>query len=288
MRLPVKDYDKWYSAQHYGDKTSYGFHDGVDLNLKTGGNSDLGQPIYAIADGTVTSVHRHLTSWGKHIHISHVGAWGTCYSHSAHCDFISVKTGDVVKEGQIIAKVGNSGNSTAAHLHFCIKKKPTGVDSVARTLGELRDGWYDPIPFINKYSEEHMGQSPELKECLSQHLKLVNEAVEKDKKIATLESEIEALKLDAANMRKAHDDEIKKIKVDLDRLFNVETDLQKEIDGRRTDNLDWEKEQIKLEGDILKLKQRLASKDLSDHDWKKLFMALMRKVELHLRNYRKD
>lgn len=294
MRYPVardkKEYlEKWYVAQGYGARTSYGRHDGVDLNLKTGGNSDLGQKLYSIADGVVTSIHKHKTGWGKHIHIQHDGPWGVCYSHYAHCDSIAVKTGDSVKEGQVIGKLGNSGNSTAAHLHFSIKKKPVGVDSVAKNIIALHGGWYDPIPFINKYYGGSMGASPspELKACLKQHTQLVNEAVQKDKKIATLISEKDAIKNDIQNMKKAHTDELRKMRVDLDRLMNVETDLQQEKDGRRTDALNFEKDRIKLEGEISKLKQQLSSKDLADHDWEHLFKALLRKIEIHLRNYKK-
>lgn len=54
MRYPVgqsgtrEEYDKlWYSAQGFGAKTSYGFHEGEDFNLKTGGDTDLGQPLFS-------------------------------------------------------------------------------------------------------------------------------------------------------------------------------------------------------------------------------------------------
>lgn len=152
MRLPVNDFDKWYSAQGFGNKTSYGYHEGDDLNLKTGGDTDLGQPIIAIANGEVTSVHSHTTkpTFGNHVHISHKGAWGEVYSHAAHCKEILVKAGDKVNEGQVIATVGKSGTDFG-HLHFAIKLQPTGIDAIAKTQEDLKK-WTDPIPFIQKWS----------------------------------------------------------------------------------------------------------------------------------------
>lgn len=150
MQYPVNNFkDKWYNSQGYGAKTSYGYHEGADLNLKTGGDSDLGQPLYAIADGVVTSVHMHTTNFGRHIHIKHDGAWGTVYSHYAHCDRITKQEDEYVKEGELIGYLGKSG-TTLAHLHFAIKLEPTGIDAVAKTLEELKK-WTDPIKFIEKH-----------------------------------------------------------------------------------------------------------------------------------------
>src|SRR3990167_5981945 len=106
MQLPLLNWESWYSAQGFGAKTNYGFHPGEDLNLKSGGDTDLGQPIFAISNGEVTSVHEHtaIPTFGKHLHIKHDGEWGTIYCHFAHCNEILVRVGDKVKEGQIVAK----------------------------------------------------------------------------------------------------------------------------------------------------------------------------------------
>jgi len=151
MRLPVNDWDKWYSAQEFGNKTSYGYHEGEDLNLKTGGDSDLGQPLHAISDGEVTSVHSHTGSntFGKHVHIAHDGPWGKVYCHYAHCDDIRVKTGDKVSEGQIVATIGKTG-TVYAHLHWAIKLQPTGIDGIAKTQEDLKK-WTNPIVFVMEW-----------------------------------------------------------------------------------------------------------------------------------------
>jgi hypothetical protein len=140
-------FNKWYSAQSFGNKTNYGYHDGEDINKKTGGNTDLGEPLYAICAGEVTSVHSHATGFGNHIHIKHDIGRRTYYSHYAHCGDIVVSRGDVVSEGQKIAHLGSSGNSKYAHLHFAIKNQPTGIDGIARTLTDLKK-WESPFDFI--------------------------------------------------------------------------------------------------------------------------------------------
>lgn len=155
MRYPVgkdkSDFDaNWKIDQGFGNPTTYGFHEGCDFNLKTGGNTDLGQPMYAICDGEVTSVHDHTTGFGKHLHIKHVLDGKEYYSHYAHCQEIKVVLGQVVKEGEIVALLGSTGNSTLAHLHFAIKNQPTGIDGIAKVKEDLLK-WEDPIVFLDKW-----------------------------------------------------------------------------------------------------------------------------------------
>lgn len=151
MIYPVRDWDKWYDAQSFGSSTNYGFHEAADLNLKTGGDTDLGQDILAIADGVVTSVHNHTTSnnFGKHTHIKHEGPWGTVWCHFAHCSEVLVSEGQEVKEGQVVARVGKSG-TVYSHLHWAIKLEPTGIDGFAKTLEDLKK-WTNPIKFVEKW-----------------------------------------------------------------------------------------------------------------------------------------
>jgi murein DD-endopeptidase MepM/ murein hydrolase activator NlpD len=84
------------------------FHNGLDIgNIK-------GTPIYAAADGKITSTGQQKY-FGKFIAITHQFGYQTNY---AHLNRILVKEGDEVKRGQIIAEMGNSGRSTGSHLHF--------------------------------------------------------------------------------------------------------------------------------------------------------------------------
>jgi len=84
------------------------FHNGLDFGNKKG------SPIYATADGVVQTVRRHKYL-GKYLTVSHNFGYQTKYGH---LNKVLVKKGDVVKRGQIIAEMGNSGRSTGSHLHY--------------------------------------------------------------------------------------------------------------------------------------------------------------------------
>lgn len=89
-----------------------GMHTGLDIAAPTGTN------IKAVADGTVTYSGRSSTGYGKYIIISHGNGVQTYY---AHCSALYVQAGTKVKQGQVIAAVGSTGNSTGPHLHLEIR-----------------------------------------------------------------------------------------------------------------------------------------------------------------------
>lgn len=74
-----------------------------------------GTDIYAAASGTVVVAEYH-SSWGNYVKIEHVS--GDVYTLYAHCSQLLVRSGQVVTQGQVVAKSGNTGNSTGPHLHF--------------------------------------------------------------------------------------------------------------------------------------------------------------------------
>ncbi len=158
MRLPVgktgtkEEFDKeWYSAQGFGVKTDYGFHEAEDINLKSGGDTDLGQPLYAVANGRIVYYHEnsHPTSgFGKHMVLEVNTPFGTRWYHYVHCDQITAQKKDV-QEGEIIGRLGKTG-TTYAHLHFaCFKVDPatlrSGIDTIAKTQEELNKWWENPF-----------------------------------------------------------------------------------------------------------------------------------------------
>ena len=156
MRYPVDNYKtEWNgtAGYGYGATTSYGFHDGVDINDNLGGNSDLGKPLFAIAKGTIVGVHNHnvANTFGKHFYLQIDGPWGTRFVHYAHCNELFITEAQVVNEGDKIATVGNTG-SVYAHCHFALKKKANGMDTIAKTKAQLDDAWEDPIAFIEKWT----------------------------------------------------------------------------------------------------------------------------------------
>jgi len=91
----------------------YPAHDGLDIA------GPRGTEIYATADGTVNICAETNDRYGNYIVVLHNNGYRTLY---AHCDKLLVKTGETVKQGQIIATMGSTGNSTGNHLHFGISK----------------------------------------------------------------------------------------------------------------------------------------------------------------------
>jgi len=83
-------------------------HTGLDFP------AEIGTQIVAAAGGMVVSTERH-PSYGNLVEIDHGNGLLTRYAHTSH---VLVKTGDLVKRGQPVAQVGNSGRSTGPHLHF--------------------------------------------------------------------------------------------------------------------------------------------------------------------------
>ena len=83
-------------------------HDGVDFA------APRGTPIFAAAGGVVTTAEFNA-SFGNSVVIDHGDRLSTLY---AHLNASFVKAGDIVRKGQKIAEVGNTGRSTGSHLHF--------------------------------------------------------------------------------------------------------------------------------------------------------------------------
>src|SRR5687767_13264625 len=66
-----KKYNGWYIATHTAEVYSLGIHTGEDWNGKGGGNTDLGQPFYAAASGTVLAAADYGSPWGNVVLIEH-------------------------------------------------------------------------------------------------------------------------------------------------------------------------------------------------------------------------
>lgn len=93
-------------------------HYGVDFRLR------IGTPIYAPADGVVTYAS-YMRGGGYTVILSHKGGYKTVYMHLSKFD---VKKGQNVYIGQMIAKSGNTGNSTGPHLHYEVHVNGRAVD----------------------------------------------------------------------------------------------------------------------------------------------------------------
>lgn len=86
----------------------WAFHQGVDYR------AGYGTPVYAVANGSVSSAG-WCGGFGNEIKIKHPSGLTTQY---AHLSSMSVRSGQSVVRGQVIGRVGSTGKSTGAHLHF--------------------------------------------------------------------------------------------------------------------------------------------------------------------------
>lgn len=102
------------------------FHRGLDYRGRTGDG------VLATANGTIEYAGYHKKSgYGKMIIISHAHGFKTLYGHMSK---LHVKTGQVVKKGDLIGDIGSTGLSSGPHLHY-------EVSFVQRKL--------NPVPFVN-------------------------------------------------------------------------------------------------------------------------------------------
>ncbi|MDY0308746.1 MAG: M23 family metallopeptidase [Castellaniella sp.] len=96
----------------------YTMHEGLDFV------APRGAPIRAASGGLVT----RAGSWhgyGRMVEIDHGNGLRTRYAHASS---LLVKTGDIVRQGQLIARVGSTGRSTGAHLHFEVRMADYPLD----------------------------------------------------------------------------------------------------------------------------------------------------------------
>ncbi len=107
-----------YISSPYGNRVhpitgEYKMHSGIDI---TGGGIN-GKPVVAARNGTVI-----FAGWqggyGNYVIVDHGNGITTCY---AHCSTLLVSKGEKVMQGQQIANVGSTGNSTGPHLHFEVR-----------------------------------------------------------------------------------------------------------------------------------------------------------------------
>jgi murein DD-endopeptidase MepM/ murein hydrolase activator NlpD len=95
-------------------------HEGVDFG------APIGTPILAAGDGVVTRASA-MGGYGNVVDISHDGTWSTRYGHISRFA-PDLRPGDRVKQGDVIAFVGNTGRSTGPHLHFEVRRNGQAIN----------------------------------------------------------------------------------------------------------------------------------------------------------------
>src|SRR5207302_1358244 len=147
--------DGWRDVQPFQKHlySGFGYHLGGDWNLGAGSN-DANRPVYAAADGTVSSVQSDVSGWGNIIFVAHntpTGAYTSMYAHVNWADSGPPSVGQAVTKGQPIAKIGNGNGLYAYHLHFELRvgsSTSAGPGYTQTVVTSGPQGQIDPNLFI--------------------------------------------------------------------------------------------------------------------------------------------
>lgn len=96
-------------------------HEGVDFT------APVGTEIYSTGDGVVVKLEYSLGGYGNMIVVDHGFGYETLYAHMSR---MNVRQGQKVRRGQVIGFVGNTGKSTAPHLHYEVRKNGQSIDPI--------------------------------------------------------------------------------------------------------------------------------------------------------------
>jgi len=96
-------------------------HEGIDMA------APIGTPVLAAAEGGVIYSGDQVRGYGNMVVLKHNDGMVSVYAHNSR---LLVRTGDQVTVGQEIARVGDTGHSTAPHLHFEVRRKDVPVDPI--------------------------------------------------------------------------------------------------------------------------------------------------------------
>lgn len=112
------------------------FHAGLDFS------APQGTPIYATADGTVTTSGNTGNGYGNHVIINHGFGYETLYGHMVR---VKARNGQAVKRGEVIGWVGSTGKSTGPHCHYEVHKYGDKIDPIYFFYNDLTPEQFDMI-----------------------------------------------------------------------------------------------------------------------------------------------
>ncbi|NOX86584.1 MAG: M23 family metallopeptidase [Chlorobi bacterium] len=123
------------------------FHRGVDFS------APQGTPVYATGEGKVIKAKHSRRGYGNQIEIDHGYGYITFY---AHLKSFNVKKGEKVKRGQIIGYIGNTGKSTAPHLHYEVRKNNHVVNPIYYFFNDLTPEEYEKLLDLSKLPNQSL------------------------------------------------------------------------------------------------------------------------------------
>ena len=122
-------------------------HYGMDFSAKTG------TEIYATGDGVISKVKKSKRGYGNYVKINHGFGYETLYAHMSK---YIVKKGQKVKRGEVIGYVGNSGISTAPHLHYEVRKDNKKINPMNFYYNDLSPEEYEKMLEISLQSNQSL------------------------------------------------------------------------------------------------------------------------------------
>ena len=112
---------------------TYKMHSGIDFTAPTG------TPIYATGNGRVVPAPDGASGYGNHVVIDHGFGYKTLYAHMYKS---KVRMGQVIKRGQLIGYVGNTGLSSGPHLHYEVIKNGNKINPINYFFNDLTESDY--------------------------------------------------------------------------------------------------------------------------------------------------
>jgi len=109
----------------------------------------LGTPVYATGNGKITEISGSVSGYnelGLYVKVDHGYGYETVY---AHLSKFGVKIGDEIKRGEVIGFIGNTGASTAPHLHYEVHKDGQRVNPALYFFQDLTPEEYDRMIAIS-------------------------------------------------------------------------------------------------------------------------------------------
>jgi murein DD-endopeptidase MepM/ murein hydrolase activator NlpD len=123
-------------------------HTGIDFAAA------IGTPIYATADGNIDKLHVSFSGYGKMLEIDHGFGYRTRY---AHMHGFAVRQGQKVKRGDLIGYVGDTGLSTAPHLHYEVFVNGIHANPVHYFFNDLNPAEYEKIIELASIENQSLG-----------------------------------------------------------------------------------------------------------------------------------
>ncbi|HNU41601.1 MAG: peptidase M23 [Bacteroidetes bacterium OLB12] len=123
-------------------------HTGIDFAAA------IGTPIYATADGVIDKLSMSFSGYGKMIEIDHGFGYRTRY---AHMHGFAVRQGQKVKRGDLIGYVGDTGLSTAPHLHYEVFVNGVHANPVHYFFNDLNPAEYEKIIELASIENQSLG-----------------------------------------------------------------------------------------------------------------------------------